>query len=88
MVFDRDLWDDRFSKDAVPAFPRPNCAKGTLQYDVKHFSKMPCELWEILEHITTRPLGPMSLRRFRYTNTHWMSLLGKSRMLLRNWLRS
>jgi hypothetical protein len=37
MAFERDLWDDRFSMTAVPAFPCPNCAKGTLQYNDKQF---------------------------------------------------
>lgn len=37
MAFDRELWDDRFSVNAVPDFTCPRCDKGTLRFDKKHF---------------------------------------------------
>ncbi|WP_027517981.1 DUF4145 domain-containing protein [Bradyrhizobium sp. WSM1417] len=40
MAFDRELWDDRFSVSAVPAFTCPRCSKGTLQFDKKQFWKV------------------------------------------------
>jgi hypothetical protein len=40
MAFERELWDNRFPQSGVPAFPCPNCSKGTLQYDSKQFWKI------------------------------------------------
>ena len=33
MSFDRDLWGETFSRDAVPAFTCPRRMKGTLKAD-------------------------------------------------------
>jgi hypothetical protein len=37
LAFDISLWDEKFSKDSVPAFVCPTCTKGTLQFDKKQY---------------------------------------------------
>jgi hypothetical protein len=40
VAFDRELWNETFSRGNVPTFQCPRCSKGTLHFDTKQFWKV------------------------------------------------